>query len=58
MTEQAVREAEKYIEQVLKSQQKLGYTTPGTPVVKAAVDDAAQAMLALFGLRANNRNGH
>jgi hypothetical protein len=57
VTELAVREAERYIEQVLKSQQKLGYTTPGTPVVKAAVDNAAEAMNALFALRAS-RNGH
>jgi len=56
VTEQAVREAQKYVDQAVKSQQQLGYKAPATPVVKAAVDEAAIAMNALFALKSSAKN--
>jgi hypothetical protein len=50
MTEQAVSEAEKYVEQALKSQRELGYKKPEGQVVEAAVTEAAAAFDALLAL--------
>jgi hypothetical protein len=56
MTEQAVNEAQKYVEQSLEAQKKLGYAAPAKPVVKAAVSNAAKAVDALLTLKAATKS--
>lgn len=51
MTRQAMSEAERYVQRSLESQKQLGYKSPGRPVVKAAVTEAAAAFEALLALR-------
>ena len=54
MTEQARREAEKYVRHSLESQQRLGYSTRvESRIYNAAVEDAARAVDRL--LRAQRR---
>jgi hypothetical protein len=58
MTDRAINEAEEYVERSLKAQEKLGYSTPDQPVVKAAVSEAAQAVDALMTLQASQQDSH
>jgi hypothetical protein len=54
MTEQAVKEATKYVEQSIESQMALGYKRPKRAIVKEAIDETAAALRALQGLKARN----
>jgi hypothetical protein len=56
MTERAITEAKKYVERSLKSQERLGYRRPKQPVVKAAVNQTAEAVDALLALQAAQKN--
>jgi hypothetical protein len=56
MTKQAASEAKKYVQRSLESQKQLGYKSPGRPVVKAAVTEAAVAFEALLALRSPHKN--
>jgi hypothetical protein len=54
MTEQtAVKEAEQYVERLIKAQGELGYQRPKKGAVNAAVGEAAEAVRVLAALAKN-----
>ena len=56
MTDRAMTEAKRYVERSLKSQERLGYKRPRQPVVKAAVNQAAEAVDALLSLQTSQKS--
>ena len=52
MTQEAVSAAKKYVERSVKAQRDLGYKTPSSPIVRAAVTETAEATNALLELAA------
>jgi hypothetical protein len=49
-TQTATHEAQKYVAKLVSAQGQLGYRRPDQSVVKAAVDEAAQAVKTLAAL--------